>query len=653
MRLAKKNSTKETQFSHLDKALEEKTKVQRRTRQHAHVNRSYEDEQHTSMPATDASEYYSFSEQFMGIRVHELWDYIHAKMENNCEQLISEFKALPQGLVHAFASADHISNRGKNRYKEMYAYDHTRVILDRESNSVEDKPTDYINACYIDGYEKVKKFVASQGPTKNMVDDFWEMVWQLKSDKIVMLTNLIEMGTTKCLQYWPKEEEGETECTFGEIVIKLQETQKFLDYNIRVFLVGKNGKVSRRIRQFHFKSWPDKDVPDSTWCLVNFWRVVDTNNVSDAGPIVVHCSAGVGRTGTFIGLDNMVNQARQEGCMRPLQIVQTLRSQRVNMVQTKEQYIYLHEAVADAMYFGTHFIWTKQFRDVLEFMIHKDKGDARTRLQIQFELIEKSIENPASGVADSPEYSNVETLLSESDAYKPKIKKGGSKFVDQLGAMFIPNYKGKSTFLVSMSPDKDTMEEFWSLVDEINIKTVIMLTEQSSACYQSSCELGSSSKGGSRFSVNKIEEKIRKGYTQRSFTFKESEREFRSGQEDDHLTTVKQFEYTAWKEGLPAPDDTTSFLDMTEAVLKWQPHLTELQPVLVHCSDGCTRSGIVCVLLNELQRMKYEGGHVNIVESVKMMKIRQRLLINNYEQYKYCNDLILDHIKRTDVYQNL
>ncbi|XP_053388764.1 receptor-type tyrosine-protein phosphatase epsilon-like [Mercenaria mercenaria] len=241
------------------------------------------------MCAPGGSDYYSFGEQFMGIRVHELWDYIHEKMENNCEKMFAEFKTLPQGLVHSYQSADNIANKGKNRYRDMYAYDHTRVVLEDEFDKEDGKHTDYINACYIDGFEKVKKFVASQGPTKQMIDDFWRMVWQLKSDKIVMLTNLIEMGATKCLQYWPKEEE-EDECTYGNVVIKLLKMDKYLDYNIRYFEVRKNGEASRRIRQFHFKSWPDKDVPDSTWCLVNFWRAVDTNAPSKAGPIVVHCS---------------------------------------------------------------------------------------------------------------------------------------------------------------------------------------------------------------------------------------------------------------------------------------------------------------------------------------------------------------------------
>ncbi|XP_053398988.1 receptor-type tyrosine-protein phosphatase alpha-like [Mercenaria mercenaria] len=596
------------------------------------------------MNATGGNDYYSFGEQFMGIRIYELWDYIHEKMENKCEKLFEEFKTLPQGLVHNYYSADNLANKGKNRYRDMYAYDHSRVVLE---DVEEGKNTDYINACYIDGYEKVKKFVASQGPTKQMIEDFWRMVWQLKSDKIVMLTNLIEMGATKCLQYWPKEEE-EDECTYGNVVIKLLKTDKYLDYNVRYFEVVKNGEAPRRIRQFHFKSWPDKDVPDSTWCLVNFWRAVDTNAPSKAGPIVVHCSAGVGRTGTFIALDNLVNQARKEGSVRPLQTVQTLRRQRVNMVQTREQYVYVHEAVADALLFGTHIVWANQFEEMLTFMLEKEKGDTRPRLQVQFELIEKSVANASSDVAESPEYSNVETIMSESDAYRPKLKNRGSKCVQQLSAIYISNYKGKSTFLVSMSPDQGTMEEFWSLVDDSNIKTIIMLTEQSTTCYRASCELGSGANNDNKFSVNKIEEKIRKGYTERTFTFKESGRE-----EEEDLTTVKQFEHTAWKGRYPVPGDTKSLLDMIESVQKWQPHLSESQPILIHCSDGCSRSGIVCVLLNELQRMKYEGGHINIVESVKMMKKRQSHLISNYEQYKFCFDLMMAHIQMSELYQNL
>lgn len=639
-------SDKPRPFSNLEKVLKSRqprTNERQRSNNYANENESFEGEVETNLTQSGEGDYYSFGDQFVGVKIHELWDYIKERMENNCEKLFTEFKKLPSGLVHPSKSASDLINRGKNRYKEMYAYDHSRVVLDIETGD----QTDYINACYIDGFDKMKKFVASQGPTVEMIDDFWRMVWQLKSDKIVMLTNLIEMGTTKCWQYWPKEGEEEVS-TFGDINVKVVKIHSYLDYNIRHFEVRKNNQPARNIHQYHFKSWPDKDVPDSTWCLVNFWRAVNTNAPSKAGPIVVHCSAGVGRTGTFIALDNLVSQAKAEGCVRPLQIVEALRRQRVNMVQTREQYVYLHEALADALLFGTHHIFSTQFGEVFKFLLQKEQNESKTRLEKQFELIEKSAQDTTVDTDDHTEYTNMESIQSESAAYRPKLKNRGSKYVQQLGAIYIPNYKGKNTFLVSMSPDDDSMEEFWSLVDDSNIKTIIMLTETSAPCYKASCQLGSRPKNGNRFSVSKLEEKIRKGYTERTFSFKESDRE-----EEEYLTTVKQFELTTWKDGYPVPGETSSVLEMISSVQKWQPYFSESQPVLIHCRDGFSRSGIVCVLLNELQRLTYEGGHINILESVKMMKKRQRHLISSYDQYRFCFDLIQANMKTTEVYENL
>ncbi|WAQ98545.1 PTPRT-like protein, partial [Mya arenaria] len=136
----------------------------------------------------------------------------------------------------------------------------------------------------------------------------------------------------KCIQYWP--EKGDT-CSYGGITLSYINTKEFQDYNIRTWEAVQTGSKPRQIRQFHFKTWPDKDVPDSAWCLVDFWKAVDTDSSENGSPIIVHCSAGVGRTGTFIALDNLIHQAKEEKCVRPLQMVQTLRRQRVNMVQTK------------------------------------------------------------------------------------------------------------------------------------------------------------------------------------------------------------------------------------------------------------------------------------------------------------------------------
>ncbi|XP_052791699.1 receptor-type tyrosine-protein phosphatase epsilon-like [Mya arenaria] len=562
-------------------------------------------------------------------------------MKNNRKHLYDEFATLPTGLVHKHDVAAQEKNKGKNRYKEMYAYDHSRVPLQTDKLDV----SDYINACFINGYEKVNKFIASQGPTKNMIDDFWRMIWQQKADKIVMLTNLIEMASIKCKQYWP--EKGDT-CSYGGIDISYIDTREFQDYNVRTWEVVKTGSKPRRIRQFHFKTWPDKDVPDSAWCLVDFWKAVDTNSATNESPIVVHCSAGVGRTGTFIALDNLIYQAKAEKCVRLLQMVQTLRRQRVNMVQTKEQYVYLHEVVAEALLIGTHHVYSKQFDSFYKHMVNKELRSPRTRIEEQFDLIEKGVTEESSQEV-GPEYGNIESMRSEIDAYRPTLDKRGSNFVQNLGTIFLPNYAYKNTFLVGMSPSEQTLEEFWSLIEEQHITTVIMLTSQSHTAYKTCQYLGSmDGKQIGNFIVNCIHEKKNKDFQEKCFSFKNVNNE-----DEDYLTTIRQFEFSAWREGEDTPTSVQPMLDMLEAVNKWQPHLLEKRPILIHCESGFHRSGVVAVLLNEFHRIQANKGQINIVESVKIMKQRNKDIVQSPTQLRYIYDVIQEHVKQMDVYQNM
>ncbi|KAH3781994.1 hypothetical protein DPMN_159905 [Dreissena polymorpha] len=229
----------------------------------------------------DYNDYYSFKTLGSGIKIHELWGYIHEKCQSGSTFFEEEFKKFRSGLIHKHDVASSEENKGKTRYKQMYAYDHNRVPLTKEI----DGDSEYINASYIHGFEKANKFIASQGPTEKNLDDFWRMIWQQNVDKIVMLTNLIEMGTMKCLQYWPDELNGV--CKYGRIDVKYVDVEEMFDYNIRTFTI-KKGHDARIVTQLHFKSWPDKGVPDTAWCLVDFWRAVNTQE-EHPSPILVHC----------------------------------------------------------------------------------------------------------------------------------------------------------------------------------------------------------------------------------------------------------------------------------------------------------------------------------------------------------------------------
>ncbi|WAR08652.1 PTPRA-like protein, partial [Mya arenaria] len=406
-----------------------------------------------------------------------------------------------------------------------------------------------------------------------MIDEFWRMVWQENAEKIVMLTNLIEMATVKCLQYWP--EMGQT-FSYGGIDISITDVKKFRDYEIRTLVAKKAQSKSRRIHQYHFKTWPDKDVPDNGWCLVEFLNAVETNSAS--APIIVHCSAGVGRSGTFIALDNLVDQAKTDKCVRPLQMVETLRFQRVNMVQTKDQYIYLHDALAEALMIGTDHVWYRQFENVHQFMIAREPGDKQTRLVKQFQLIEESLTNEAEQVQDGPEYGNMETIISEIDAYRPKLKKRGVSFTQQLDAILLPSFFGKNTFILCKSPCEEQLEEFWSLVEEQHVITVIMLTSTSSRAHQTSVYMGGNGAGkAGRYSVNIIQERKNKTFNERSFTLGDD-----NNKDEEDLTPIKQFQFTGWTENATIPP-LKNMLECLDDVRKWQPHLDENRPVLIHC----------------------------------------------------------------------
>ncbi|XP_052224315.1 receptor-type tyrosine-protein phosphatase F-like [Dreissena polymorpha] len=454
-----------TRFDHLDRAndgkndsVEDKAKV-------ALTNVSTLLSDKENPVSCDDNDYYSFKTLSPGIRIHELWDYIHGKCQSGSTFFEEEFKKLRSGLINKHDIASSEENKGRNRYKQIYAYDYNRVPLTPEF----DGESEYINASYIHGFEKAKKFIASQGATQRNLDDLWRMIWQQRVDKIVMLTNVIEKNTMKCLQYWPEELNGV--CKYGRINVKYVDVDEMFDYNIRIFTITK-GHDTRVVKQFHLKSWPDKGVPDTAWCLVDFWRAVDTQKEHHS-PILVHCSAGVGRTGTFIALDNLISQAQIENCVRPLQIVEALREQRVSMVQTNEQYTYLHEALAEALLVGTHHVMTRQFESVHQFMIGKASNLTTTRLEKQFELCMLSVESREGHLppvaSQEAEYGNIETHLAEIDAYRPQNYRRSEPTAE----MYLPTFNGKTCMIVLPKPTEKQLAMFWSRLDQLGSITVI------------------------------------------------------------------------------------------------------------------------------------------------------------------------------------
>ncbi|XP_061677448.1 receptor-type tyrosine-protein phosphatase eta-like isoform X2 [Syngnathoides biaculeatus] len=268
--------------------------------------------------------------------------YKKQKADSNCG-FAEEFEELKLvGTCQSKASALIQENKVKNRYNNVLPYDSSRVKLSIIHGSPYD---DYINANYMLGYNSKKEFIAAQGPLPITVKDFWRMIWEKNVHTLVMLTRCNEQGRIKCEQYWHSSTKH-----FEYIRVTTTSEIPLDDWTIRDFEI-KNVKTAetRSVRQFHFIAWPDHGVPETTELLISFRHLVreHMDQYSTNSPTVVHCSAGVGRTGTFIAIDRLIFQIERENVVDVYGVVHDLRMHRPLMVQTEDQYVFLNQCAMD------------------------------------------------------------------------------------------------------------------------------------------------------------------------------------------------------------------------------------------------------------------------------------------------------------------
>ncbi|GAA6083455.1 protein tyrosine phosphatase receptor type Eb isoform X1, partial [Tachysurus ichikawai] len=234
------------------------------------------------------------------------------------------------------------ANMRKNRVLQIIPYDFNRVILSVKRGQ---EFTDYINASFIDGYRQKDYFIATQGPLGHTVQDFWRMVWEWKCHSIVMLTELKEREQEKCVRYWP----ADCNISFGDYNVELKRETLYETFSLRdLLLTFAQEKQPRLVRHFHFHGWPEIGIPSDGKGMIDLIAAVQKQQQQSGNhPIVVHCSAGAGRTGTFIALSNILERVKAEGLLDVFQTVKSLRTQRPHMVQTVEQYDFCYKVVQD------------------------------------------------------------------------------------------------------------------------------------------------------------------------------------------------------------------------------------------------------------------------------------------------------------------
>jgi protein tyrosine phosphatase len=289
------------------------------------------------------------------VKLDDLSDYIDTLKQNQNERFQAEYESIEPNEQFTWENSTKDYNRHKNRYANVIAYDHSRVVLaplyDHHTRSIL-VGSDYINANFIDGFRRRNAYIATQGPLPSTYTDFWRMVWEQNTSIIVMMTKLEERNRLKCDQYWPNKAMD----VYGNLMqVTLVDITELATYTIRTFILARIGsnEPKREIKQFQYTAWPDHGVPEPTTSFLVFLRRIAYATASvqqqDAlmGPVVVHCSAGVGRTGCFVVVNAMLERAMHDQTIDVYDYVTQLRAQRNYMVQTEDQYQFCYDAILE------------------------------------------------------------------------------------------------------------------------------------------------------------------------------------------------------------------------------------------------------------------------------------------------------------------
>ncbi|KAK6188530.1 hypothetical protein SNE40_004688 [Patella caerulea] len=571
------------------------------------------------------------------IRVEDLWDFIKNSKEQDYSGFKREYKLIPAGLIASCEVAKRNENKPKNRYGNIIAYDHTRVMLVPEDG---DPTDDYINANYIDGYNKPKAYIAAQGPNTPTINDIWRMMWQLNSKTIIMLTNSTESGKKKCEQYWP--DYGSEE--YGNYTVQILNSDFLPDFTIRTFLLS-TGDQSKYVKQFHYTTWPDHGVPKFGNSLLLFRQKIRAFDKLDNGPVVVHCSAGVGRTGTYISVDSQLERAKSEGIIDVHNFVQLMRTQRVNMVQTLEQYIFVYDCLLEALICGDTTIPVVNYPTVYRDLVAYNQDLGKSKLDEQFEilkLLSTTIERDESTTALRAEniFKNRCKNILPANRCRPYLITPWEEGNDYINAVFVNSYHRKDAFIVTQMSLPNTVVDFWRLVYDHNSSCIVMLNEldlndETCEVYWSLDPCGISY--GPFIVETTAEIKSDPSVTIRDFTITNTLIP------DDPPRVIRQFHFHHWADGSTVPSSKMALLELLDMVERWQ-HQTDNTSVTVHCMNGASRSGLFCAVSCILERLNVEK-EIDVFQAVKQLRLNRSQFIDNMEQYKFCHDVVLDYLK--------
>lgn len=508
------------------------------------------------------------------IPVQDLQLHVDRLKANDNMKFSQEYESIDPGQQFTWDHSNLEYNKPKNRYANVIAYDHSRVVL----QPLEGIPgSDYINANYCDGYRKQNAYIATQGPLPESIGDFWRMVWEQRSYSVVMMTKLEERARVKCDQYWPNRG---TE-TYGVMHVTLTHVEELATYCIRTFVLQRTGYMeSREVKQFQFTAWPDHGVPDHPTPFLMFLRRIRALTPPDAGPSVIHCSAGVGRTGCYIVIDSMLERIKYEPTIDIYGHVVCLRAQRNYTVQTEDQYVFIHDAILEAVLAGNTEVASHNLYNHLQILMQSVPGDNILGIDFEFKKI-AGMKTPANKfIAANLPVNKCKNRLMNILPYESSrvclMPLRGHEGSDYINASFIDGYRYRGAYIATQGPLPETCDDFWRMLWEHNSNIIVMLTKTREMgrdkCHQ--YWPNERSQGYLYFVVDPITEYNMPQYILREFKVTDAR--------DGQSRTIRQFHFIDWPEqGVPKSGE--GFIDFITQVHKTKEQFGQEGPITVHC----------------------------------------------------------------------
>ncbi|XP_062597468.1 receptor-type tyrosine-protein phosphatase epsilon-like isoform X6 [Saccostrea cucullata] len=581
-------------------------------------------------------DFYANETTIRDIPLNQLESVITEKRKDQNDGFQREYATLPYGEIHKCDDGKRDENMVKNRYKTTFPYDHSRVKLRTSSGS------DYINANYIEGADWEREYIAAQGPKQNTLGDFWTMIWQENVFSIVMVTNLKEGTKVKCNQYWPDPNKN---MTFGSVSVKLIEEKEYAFYIVRRMIACHNeSKESRTVTQYHYTAWPDHGTPEPLCLVVFLDHVTRTGTNQNNSPTIVHCSAGIGRTGTYIALDALKRIGEKRKKVNVAEYVKKMRENRMNMVQTYEQYMTVFLALNEIFKAPINNHTIEDFTRKAGTMT-TDEPANHSALRKEFQLLMKI----------RPIYTDADFKIAKElcrdgpitgflplDKYIVYLSTPVTNRGSFINAIYVPSFTNNWAFIVTNYPSEGDAVDFLRLLCEQESSTVICMDPLNEI---ESCKAWLPSQTSSYNSVP-------------PFTIN-----FQSRTETDvcslivHIRqknvkkprTVTIIEPRSSIKTSGTPLDTSQFRSLVSAASSAE---TE-NPVIVVSSDGAVLCGAFCAVHNVIQQI-YMDAMVDVFTNVRQLQVRRPEFCSSLEEYGLVMKAVNDHIQRgtENIYSN-